>query len=112
MLSSCVCIGVNTVTREGYLLSFIGRIKWRLMNPICNCLVCMGSVWGVICFLAFLGLDKLYQLPLFCLSLSGLNAVVEQLLKLVHTYIVYLNLWIGDMGFMPSSISITIKKDE
>ena len=106
-LVSLTCCGFHFVTRSGWVLDFIdtwlieilgGRITYsfdeygnQTMNPnlsywaeyaykpLLGCVVCMGSVWGVISFTLFtLLISPLswFLLPVFCICVSAMNGII------------------------------------
>lgn len=57
--------GLYLVSQEGYILFFLRRFfhKIPLLNkPLIDCITCMSSIYGVLYFCCFIGLDW----PLVC----------------------------------------------
>lgn len=48
-------------------------------KPLYNCMACMGSIYGLFAAL-WVGLDK-WEVVLFIIALSGLNAVIDKIVN-------------------------------
>ena len=104
IITSLFCCGLHFITRDGWVLAPLdyflverlgGRITysfseqimdderkiyWKrewlgeVYKPLLGCIVCMGSIWGVLGGLLF-GLD-LYLIPILCVLVAALNAII------------------------------------
>jgi len=96
LIISLFCCGLHFITRDGWLLDFIDyallgalggairygvdrSITWKnklgeyAYKPLLGCVVCMGSVWGVLGSVYFGRID---QIPVICVCVSGLNGII------------------------------------
>lgn len=107
VLTSLTICGLHFVTRSGWVLDFVdyklieflgGRITYSyddigietrnanlsywaeyLYKPILGCVVCMGSVWGVISFVvisSFVVPFTWLLLPVFCICVAAMNGII------------------------------------
>lgn len=81
-ISAVVIIGIWNLFAPGMLLSLIGDLFERharyIGKPLALCLPCMASVHG--CWLYLLLGGHWYDLPIFCLALSGVLVLVSRIL--------------------------------
>ena len=80
--------GVHETTREGMIFyparAFLSKyISEYWMNPMCNCIRCMSSVWGTITFWATI-------LPLFDFNFYQLWVwIADMFILVVVNYFIY-----------------------
>lgn len=55
---------------EKYYPSFMHK-------PLISCTICMASFWGAMFFLLFTDFS-LFLLPIYCISLAGLNSIIYE----------------------------------
>lgn len=104
IITSLFCCGLHFITRDGWVLAPLdyflverlgGRITysfseqimdeerkvyWKrewlgeVYKPLLGCIVCMGSIWGILGGLLF-GVD-LYLIPILCVIVAALNGII------------------------------------
>lgn len=90
---SLITIGIHASTWDGMILQPIREwLDWKLSNkygkyikkPLYDCLICMSSVWTVLCFFA---IDfNIAELPLLVLIVAGINTILMHLIYWLKGY--------------------------
>lgn len=103
IITSLFCCGLHFITRDGWVLAPLdyflverlgGRITYsfseqimddertvhlkgwaeKIYKPLLGCIVCMGSIWGILGGLLF-GVE-LYIIPILCVLVAALNGII------------------------------------
>lgn len=77
--------GVNFAFREGQVFGDIGiyiRDYWPkgIYKPLIGCMPCMSSLHGILIYALYYEFSHLPYLPIFVFSLTGLNAILKDLI--------------------------------